>query len=121
MRDVPQPFEIYWDMPKGIDVEDPELPEPRYEAFIREVGVQEIVDSVSVSVEGNFLSVSWSGGVLEKLLPEQRQVIRAHLAHILHYYLNKDASLVKEYVVKANFHYHVQMLADLEEEPGEFA
>jgi hypothetical protein len=114
------PFEIYWEPPEGINIEDPLLPEPKYEKLISEVGVQKIVDAIVVEVAGGQISVGWNGDVLGELIPEQRQVIVAHLAHILYQYLNRDASMVRDYVIKSSFHRDVQRLADLESEPGEF-
>jgi hypothetical protein len=83
--------------------------------------VQDIVDAVTIYTNGNELSVSWNGEVLKKLIPEQRQVIVAHLGHILYGYMHCDSNMVKDYIIKAKFHYHVQTLANIEEEPGEFA
>jgi hypothetical protein len=113
-------FKIYWDPPDGIDMDDPLLPDPRFEKFIREVGVQNIVDAIEIQVSGAQICVGWNGSVLGQLIPEQRQVIVAHLAHILCEYFGCDSELVKDYIIKARFHYDIQMLANLEEEPGGF-
>jgi len=115
------PFQVYWDPPENISLEDPLLPEPRYEMLIRDVGIQEIVDAVSIEMAGSYMSVSWNGDILGKLIPEQRQVITAHLGHILAEYFGTDSSKIREYIIKTQFHQHIQMLAELEEEPGEFA
>ena len=114
-----KPFEIYWEPPQGIEIEDPCLPEPRHEMRLEEVGVENIVDAVKLSVEGLKINVRFDN-ILEKLIPEQRQVIVAHLAHILNKYMGRENTCFKDYIVKAKFHLHVQRLADLEGEPGEY-
>lgn len=116
-----EPFKVHWELPDQIKMEDPLLPEPHHEMLLRDVGVQDIVDAVTIHTNGNELSVSWNGEVLKKLIPEQRQVIVAHLGHILYGYMHCDSNMVKDYIIKAKFHYHVQTLANIEEEPGEFA
>lgn len=114
-------FQVYWEIPKGISIEDPALPDPRHERLLRNIGVQRIVDAVEVVASGSQIQVGWYGDVLGEMVPEQRQVVIAHLAHILSDYIGQDSDDVKEYIIKAHFHLHVQRLADLEEEPGEFA
>jgi len=116
----PRQFTIHWDSPEGINIEDPLLPDPTNEMFLRDVGIENIVDSFDIQMVNSQINVTWDESVLGQLIPEQRQVVRAHMAHILYEYIGCDSQTIKAYVIKANFHNDIQELANMEEEPGEF-
>lgn len=113
-------FQVYWDLPSGIEVEDQSLLDPPHERSIKEIGISSIVGAVNIFIEGSTISANWDQDVLEMFNPDQRQVIMAHLGYILYGYMFKNISSLKEENIKKEFERHITILSEIEEEPGEF-
>jgi hypothetical protein len=113
-------FEVHLDPPKGINIKLPELPEPRYPNFLSQVGIERIVDSVDIELSGDSMNIFFSGAIVSELIEEQREVIIAHLGHIVNFYKGYNTSKVSEFTIKKQFHDELIILSQLEEEPGDF-
>lgn len=113
-------FEVLWEPPTELSFEDPELDDPIREMTLFEIGPENIVDSITVTITGPQLDINIDPQILGKMVPEQRQVVICHILHILSYYFTSPVDELKDYLVKAEILRHMIKLARLEEEPGEF-
>lgn len=99
-------------------MDNTELAEPKHATFIKNVGPQNIVDALSVSVENDKLQLFMDPACLINLTQDQREVIFAHLYSVCNQFSHVHD--VKDYIIKYEFLQELYKIAALEESPGEF-
>ena len=94
------------------------IKEPIYPTRLEQIGVQQIADSIFINYSSSF--VEFDIKIWSQLIQEQREVLAAHVEHIMNKFTGYPLTESLKHSIKNEIYRHISILSNLENDVGEF-